>query len=105
MVLRLLIGEPRAQTAIARRRVERALIAGERVVVTDLVVAETFHALRYHYGVPEAVVVGRLRDFLASEVVHVDPAGAGEALAPGVRGKAGTATFDRRQPTWRAAIC
>jgi len=49
VVLRLLIGEPRAQAEVARRRIERALIAGEKVIVTDLVVAEAFHALRHHY--------------------------------------------------------
>lgn len=113
VVLRLLIGEPRAQMAIARGRIERALIAGERVVVTDLVVAEAFHALRHHYGVPETAALGRLRAFLGSGVVHVDPAGAGEALGAGTRGEAGivdrlivarhralgatTVTFDRRQ--------
>jgi predicted nucleic acid-binding protein len=113
VVLRLLIGEPRLQTDAARRRIERALIVGEKVVVTDLVVAEAFHALRHHYGVPESVVLGRLREFLGSDVIHVDPAGAGEALRPGARGEAGfvdrlvvarhralgatTATFDRRQ--------
>ena len=113
VVLRLLIGEPRVQMQVARRRVESALIAGERVVVTDLVVAEAFHALRHHYGVPEAVALVRLREFLDSGVAHVDPAGAREALGPGARGQAGvvdrlivarhrslgatTATFDRRQ--------
>ena len=113
VVLRLLIGEPRVQMEVARRRIERALIAGEKVVVTDLVVAEAFHALRHHYGVPETVALGRLREFLGSGVIHVDPAGAGEALGPGTRGQAGvvdrlivarphalgapTATFARRQ--------
>ena len=113
VVLRLLIGEPRAQMEVARRRIERALIVGEEVVVTDLVVAEAFHALRHHYGVPETVALGRLRDFLGSDVIHVHPAGAVEALDPGMRGQAGvvdrlivarhralgatTATFDRRQ--------
>jgi len=113
VVLRLLIGEPRLQTEVARRRIERALIVGEKVIVTDLVVAEAFHALRHHYGVPETVVLGRLREFLGSDVIHVDPAGAGEALRPRARGEAGfvdrlvvarhralgatTATFDRRQ--------
>ncbi len=98
---------------VARRRIERALIVGEEVVVTDLVVAEAFHALRHHYGVPETVALGRLRDFLGSDVIHVHPAGAVEALDPGMRGQAGvvdrlivarhralgatTATFDRRQ--------
>ena len=57
VVLRLLIGEPRVQMEVARRRIERALIVGEKVVVTDLVVAEAFHALRHHYGVPETVAL------------------------------------------------
>ena len=61
VVLRLLIGEPRSQTEVARGRIERALIVGEKVVVTDLVVAEAFHALRHHYSVPETgSVVDRL---------------------------------------------
>jgi predicted nucleic acid-binding protein len=113
VVLRLLIGEPRSQMEIARRRIERALTAGERVVVTDLVVAEVFHALRHHYGVPEAVALGQLREFIGSGVVFLDPAEAAEALEPGAKGRAGvvdrlivarhrllgatTATFDRRQ--------
>ena len=113
VVLRLLIGEPRVQMEVARRRIESALIAGEQVVVTDLVVAEAFHALRHHYGVPETVALGQLREFLGSGVAHVDPTGARDALRPGARGQAGlvdrlivarhralgatTATFDRRQ--------
>jgi predicted nucleic acid-binding protein len=113
VVLRLLIGEPRSQAEIARRRIERALTAGEPVVVTDLVVAEAFHALRHHYRVPETVALGRLHDFLSSGVIRVDPAGTGEALEQGGRGQAGvvdrlivarhralgatTATFDHRQ--------
>ena len=48
VVLRLLIGEPRLQMEAARRRIERALIAGEKVLVTDLVIAEAFYALRHH---------------------------------------------------------
>jgi predicted nucleic acid-binding protein len=113
VVLRLLIGEPRAQMEVARRRIERAVAAGEQVVVTDLVIAEVVHALRHHYGVPAAETVGRLRDLLGSGVVRLDPAGAEEALGPQGRGRAGvvdrlivarhrslgatTATFDRTQ--------
>ena len=113
VVLRLLIGEPRPQTELARRRIERALTAGERVVVTDLVIAETYHALRHHYGVPETIALAQLREFLGSGVVHVDPAGARQALGQATRDRAGivdrlivarhhalgatTATFDRRQ--------
>ena len=61
VVLRLLIGEPRAQADVARRRIERALVAGEKVVVTDLVVAEVFHALRHHYDVPQTMARSRLQ--------------------------------------------
>jgi len=111
VVLRLLIGEPRAQAA--RRRIERALIAGEKVIVTDLVVAEAFYAFRHHYDVPQTVALSRLQEFLGAGVVQVDPLGAAEALGQGARGHAGlvdrlivarhralgatTATFDRRQ--------
>jgi predicted nucleic acid-binding protein len=80
VVLRLLIGEPRAQAEAARRRIERALIAGEKVVVTDLVVAERFHALRHHYDVPQATALGRLQAFFNAGIVQVDPVGVAEAL-------------------------
>ena len=89
VVLRLLIGEPRVQMEVAHRRIESAPVAGEQVVATDLVVAEAFHALRHHYGVPEAVALGQLREFLGSGIAHVDPTGLREALGPGTRGQAG----------------
>jgi predicted nucleic acid-binding protein len=113
VVLRLLIGEPRSHAEIARRRIERAVSGGDTVVVTDLVIAEAFHALRHHYGVPQAVVLTRLREFLGSGVVHADPPGVVEALGQAAPARAGvvdrlivarhrslgaiTATFDRRQ--------
>jgi predicted nucleic acid-binding protein len=120
VVLRLLIGEPRAQAGVARRRLERALIGGEKVIVTDLVVAEAFHALRHHYDVPPAVALGRLRDFFSAGVVQVDPIGAVEMLGQGPRGHTGvvdrlivarhralgatTATFDRQQARLEGAV-
>jgi len=89
------------------------LIAGAKVVVTDLVVAEAFHALRHHYRVPQKVALSRLQEFFSAGVVQVDPVGAAEALGQEVRGHSGvvarlivtrhrslgatTATFDRRQ--------
>jgi predicted nucleic acid-binding protein len=113
VVLRLLIGEPRAQAEVARRRIERALVGGEKVIVTDLVVAETFHALQHHYDVPQAMALGQLQAFFKAGIVQVDPVGAAEALGQGARGHVGvvdrlivarhralgatTATFDRRQ--------
>ena len=76
VVLRLLIGEPRAQAEVARRRIERALIAGEKVIATDLVVAEAFYALRHHYDVPQTVAVSRLQEFFSAGVAQVNPLGA-----------------------------
>ena len=89
------------------------MIAGEKVLVTDLVVAEVFHALRHHYHVPQKVALSRLQEFFSAGVVQVDPVGAAEALGQEVRGHSGvvdrlivtrhrslgatTATFDRRQ--------
>jgi predicted nucleic acid-binding protein len=113
VVLRLLIGEPRALAEVARRRIERALVGGEKVIVTDLVVAETFHALKHHYDVPHAMALGQLQAFFKAGIVQVDPVGAAGALGQGAKGHAGvvdrlivarhralgatTATFDRRQ--------
>ena len=120
VVLRLLIGEPRQLTQIARRRIERALAAGEQVIVTDLVVAEVFHALRHHYDVPEGIALARLRELFDSGAVRLDPAGTAEALGPGPGRGAGfverlivarhrslgaaTATFDRRQARLESAV-
>ena len=120
VVLRLLIGEPRAQAEVARRRIERALIAGEKVFVTDLVVAEAYHALRHHYDVPQTVALSRLQDFFGAGIVQVDPVEAAEALGQGTRGHAGvvdrlivaryralgatTATFDRRQASLEGGV-
>ena len=50
MVVRLLVGLPEVQAAAARRRLERAVERGEPVFVSDLVLAESYHALQHHYG-------------------------------------------------------
>lgn len=111
VVVRLLIGAPASQVEVARRRIERAVTAGEHVLVSDLVVAESYHALRHHYAVPEGETVGRLRQLLESGVVRLEPDGAIAALTTG-RGEAlvdrlilaryrslgaVTLTFDRKQ--------
>jgi predicted nucleic acid-binding protein len=111
VVVRLLIGEPRAQTAAARRRIERAAVQGESIVISDLVAAETYHALRHHYGVPEPEAVAGLRRLVESGVIALDPPSALAALAAGAPsglvdrlivaryGALGavTLTFDQRQ--------
>src|SRR5262249_46484033 len=91
VVLRLLLGEPRRQMEAARRRIEKALRSGEPVVVSDLVLAEVFHALRHHYGVPEAQALIQLRALIESRLVQLDPVDALPALDP----RAGTGVVDR----------
>lgn len=118
VVVRLLIGEPRSQMIAARRRIERATLAGESIVVSDLVVAESYHALRHHYGVPDVDAVAELRRLLESGVVRLDPASALTALdGSGTSALvdrlivaryralgAATLTFDRRQGGLEGAV-
>ena len=69
VVLRLLVGEPERQAKTAKQFVERCYYESVDVCVSDMVVAEAYHALIYHYGVPKREAVGALRDFLASPMV------------------------------------
>jgi predicted nucleic acid-binding protein len=73
IVLRLIVGEPAAQAKLAQRRVAHALAAGAEILVSDLVVAEAFHALHYHYGLPKDEARTELRAMLRSGVVAIHP--------------------------------
>ncbi len=81
VVVRLLTGLPQKQLEAAKARLERALDEGDSVVVTDLAVAEAYHALHYHYGVPKAEARALLLRFVASGVVALDPPSSVNALA------------------------
>lgn len=85
VVLRLLVGEPVKQFEAARARLGSAHAAGEMVVVTDLVVAEAWHALHHHYGVPKDEARRALRGLVTSRLVELMPASSLPALddAPG----------------------
>jgi predicted nucleic acid-binding protein len=118
VVVRLLVGLPESQARVARRRLEEAVEAGERVVVSDLVIAETYHALQHHYAVPKAQARSVLRRFVASGIIGLEPHAAFRALE--VAGGAGlvdrlihlryrslgaiTLTFERRQGTLEGAV-
>src|SRR5262245_44917012 len=53
----------------------------QRAVVSDLVVAEAYFALSYHYRVPKAEAIEQLLNLLQSGYVHSEPDGAAvEAL-------------------------
>ena len=69
VVLRLLVGEPADQANQARHYLEKCYLAGIGVHVSDLVVAETYHALCHHYQVPVAETINSLKEFLASPMI------------------------------------
>jgi predicted nucleic acid-binding protein len=65
IVVRLLIGEPAKQAEAARRLLdERAAAREPPAALSDLVVGESYFALRHHYGVPHAKAVAALRALL-----------------------------------------
>jgi predicted nucleic acid-binding protein len=68
VTVRLLVGEPAAQAEAARRALSESAELG--VVVSDLVIGESYFALRHHYRVPHAAVVRALRDFVADPRIH-----------------------------------
>lgn len=81
-VLRLLVGEPKAQAEAAVTELDRLSAEGKQIAVSDLVVAETYFALQHHYEVPKAEALNTLKDFLnapevkslgAASVVLVEP--------------------------------
>jgi predicted nucleic acid-binding protein len=80
VVLRLLLGRPvdHAQRAVAF--LEETARRGDQAVVSDLVVAESYFALQYHYGVPKKEALLALRRMLGDG--DIEPQGvASEVLA------------------------
>jgi predicted nucleic acid-binding protein len=75
VVLRLITGQPTEQLEAARACVAAAALP---VTVSDLAVAESYHALRYHYGVPHPDAVDALRALLNDSRIR------GSGIAPHV---------------------
>lgn len=65
VVLRLLVGQPADQAQRAVEFLESVARRGDRVVVADLVVAEAYFALHYHYAVPKKDALAALRKMFA----------------------------------------
>lgn len=61
VLLRLLVGQPADKAQRAVRFLEALSRRGDRAVVCDLVVAEAYFALHYHYRVPKSAALGALR--------------------------------------------
>ena len=73
VVVRLLVGEPAAQGAAARQFLDDATAAAG-LRVSDLVLAETWFALRHHYAVPEDDALRAIGGLLADPRILASPA-------------------------------
>ncbi len=65
VVLRLLLGKPVEQSQRAGAFLEELSRFGHRAAVSDLVIAEVYFALQYHYGVPKKEALAALRRMFA----------------------------------------
>ncbi len=69
VILRLLVGEPEKQAKCAIDYVEKCFFENTPILVSDIVVVEVYHALCYHYKVPEKKTAKILFDFLSSPMI------------------------------------
>jgi predicted nucleic acid-binding protein len=74
VVMRLLTGDPPDQAEVAATFLVEATAAGDRLLVTDLVIAEVYFALYSKYKVPKAEALQRLREFVESGEVEAGAA-------------------------------
>ncbi len=70
VVVRLLTGEPSDLALVALRFLQEQLRAGDRVLVSDWVLAETYYALQHHYGASKKETLDALRSFLETSGVE-----------------------------------
>ncbi len=82
VVLRLLTGLPAEESERARAELAQAR---EPSVVSDLVVAETYFALRHHYSVPHGEAVRALHAFLSDTRVRSAGVAVGVMSDPSTR--------------------
>jgi predicted nucleic-acid-binding protein len=78
VVLRLLIGEPADQAERAVSYLDELARRGDGAGICDLVVAEAYFALQYHYGVSKRDALDGLRQIFADgEIASLGVAGEG----------------------------
>lgn len=90
VLVRLLIGEPIPLATKARDRLLEAHRAREAVIVSDLVIAEAYHALKFHYELDPADIRRALLAMLTSGLVQAETGSAAlavlQAKSPGKAG-------------------
>lgn len=70
VVLRLLTGEPEPQAERAAQFLVETLDSGDWLIVSDLVIRETYFALHTHYGVPKREAINVLARMLTEGPVQ-----------------------------------
>lgn len=81
VMVRLLSGDPRELAVEALRFLVEHREAGDRLTVSDLVLAETYYALQHHYGATKQNALAALREFLATSGIEGDGRDVTEVLA------------------------
>jgi len=76
VLLRLLIGSPPAQARAAVHFLDNLSRSGGKACVADLVVAETYFALQFHYGIAKGDAISGLAALLLTgEIIATGQAG------------------------------
>ena len=70
VLVRLLAGDPRDLALEALRFLLEHRAAGDRLWVSELVLAETYYALQHHYGASKRDTLSALREFLATSGIE-----------------------------------
>ena len=78
VLVRLLIGEPTALATKAQERLQKAHRVRQVVIVivSDLVIAEAYHALKHHYDLEPCAIRQALLAMLTSGMVQPEPGSA-----------------------------
>ncbi len=70
VIVRLLSGAPAELAATALRYLLDRRRAGDRVLVSDMVLAEAYYALQHHYGISKREALAAFREFRTTSVVE-----------------------------------
>ena len=73
VILRLLTGEPQNQFAKSKQFIATQLNTHKKLFVSDLVIAEAYFALQYHYEVPKKEALVQLSNIFSSGIIHPAP--------------------------------
>lgn len=71
--MRVLTGAPEAQAVTALRYLLDRRRAGDRILVSDMVVAEAYFALQHHYGVSKRDALEGFRELLTTSGIEATP--------------------------------